>query len=69
MKMSQTLEQPVCNPGGWGVSICWCGGDLALATAKAQSPPPESAALCGVTTLRVIVILKDAVFPMSQAFC
>lgn len=28
--------------GGWGVSLCWCGGiTLALATAKAQSLPPE----------------------------
>lgn len=48
MQMSQTLEQTVCNPGGWGVSICWWGFTLSFSNSKGS-----------ITTTRVLLFVED----------
>lgn len=70
MQMSQTLEQPVCNPRGLGSLHLLVWGDYPrFSNSKGSITTTRKCCSLWRTTLRVIVILKDAVFPMSQAFC
>lgn len=70
MHMFQTLEQPVCSPQGLGsLPLLVWGNYPRFSNSKGSLTATRKCCSLWRTALRVIVILKYAVFPISQPFC